>query len=82
MIKFTEGETEITFTCPAEVHCNKLLCCDKCNQPLSKPGALLFSPPKSAFLSNEGEPRYFASNISLKYHLCCACYEKLIMEYF
>jgi hypothetical protein len=39
--------------------------CDGCETPLTKPGALLFSPP------------YRTRNITEKYHLCLDCYERV-----
>lgn len=39
--------------------------CDKCKKQLNKPGALIFSPPG-------------IENNVLKFHICLACYSRLV----
>lgn len=51
-----------------------ILKCNRCCSLLEKPGALLFSPPES--LIDNG----VLTDHCHKYHLCCDCYNDIILE--
>lgn len=52
--------------------------CEKCGKKLSEPGALIFSPPKSGFITTGDNPRFFTDNITKKYHICSKCWDRLL----